>query len=149
MKLKLYGDKHLLTICSPIEKITQKHRDQAGKMHNIMRAERGVGLSAPQVGLSSQIIVVNTLGLAEGGRKLTMFNPKIVSKSETEKVQKEGCLSFPNLFFDVKRPEEVTVNYLDRDGIEREETFIGLTAQAVLHEIDHLQGILFTTKKQE
>lgn len=99
----------------------------------------GVGLAAPQIGISKQIVVIDT---GESGL-LELVNPKIVSRSEEEEVDFEGCLSFPGLYGEVSRAQRVTVAAQDRNGEHYEIEAEGLLARALQHEIDHLNGILF------
>jgi peptide deformylase len=104
----------------------------------------GIGLAAPQVGLGHRLIVLDC-EKADGvePRPIAMFNPEIVASSDETSVYEEGCLSIPETFADVTRPAEVTVAWIDRDGNPVEETFGGLWATCVQHEIDHLNGKLF------
>jgi peptide deformylase len=106
-------------------------------MFEVMYAEDGVGLAAPQVGVSLRIIVM------DDGKPRVMINPKIVYKSEEKVVAEEGCLSVPEIFENVERSKEVIVRYKDESGVEREEKFVDYSARIVQHEYDHLDGILF------
>ena len=82
-------------------------------------------------------------GETETPRRMVMFNPEIVAASDVMNVYEEGCLSIPEEYAEVKRPEAVDVRWIDRDGNEQSETFDGLWATCVQHEIDHLDGKLF------
>jgi peptide deformylase len=118
----------------------------------LYRAE-GVGLAAPQIDVRQRLVVMD-LGVekADGKRDYSVkkpqffINPKIVSFSEEEVPHQEGCLSLPGLWADVVRPQSIVFQYIDRDGQLREETAEGLQAVCVQHEIDHLDGILFTDR---
>jgi peptide deformylase len=108
----------------------------AGSLFGTMFANRGIGLSANQVGLPYRVFVV---GL-ENENKQVFFNPKIVAISDEIVTYDEGCLSFPQLFLKVKRPSWVTLSYQHVSGETRQDTFHGLTARVVLHEYDHMEG---------
>lgn len=113
------------------------------EMISIMKTFNGRGLAGNQVGLLKRVFVIK---LESTGETLAMFNPKIVGSSKTELSSEEGCLSFPNLWLDVKRPTSITVEYLDKSGKECQNTLSGIDARCFLHELDHLDGIVFTTK---
>jgi peptide deformylase len=102
-----------------------------------MYAARGVGLAANQVGVARRVAVVD----AEG-QKLVLVNPRIVEASGRE-TGEEGCLSIPDVYGDVTRPDQVVLEALDQDGKPYRVDLTGLPARAVQHEIDHLDGILF------
>lgn len=113
----------------------------------------GVGLAAPQVNVGQRMFVMDIGELrADGKRDYAVkkpkffINPKILRASEETVSHQEGCLSLPGLWGDVVRPAEVTVAYMDRDGQLVEEAVTGLEAVCVQHEIDHLDGILFTQR---
>lgn len=106
-------------------------------MFETMDAARGVGLAANQVGLARRIAVVDA-----DGRRFAMVNPVIV-EAEGRSTAEEGCLSVPEIYGDVTRPERVVLEALDRDGRPFRLEADGLAARAIQHEIDHLDGILF------
>jgi len=106
-------------------------------MFEVMYANDGVGLAAPQLGVSLRIIVM------DDGKPRTMINPQIVYRSEEKIVGEEGCLSVPEIFENVERSKEVIVKYKDEKGVEQEEKFVDYSARIVQHEYDHLDGILF------
>jgi len=104
----------------------------------------GIGLAAPQVGVTSRILVMDCAkGEDEQPEPICMANPEIVWTSKELNEHEEGCLSIPDVFANVTRPAAVQVRYLDRDGAEQERAFEGLRATCVQHEIDHLNGKLF------
>ena len=111
-------------------------------MFETMYQAPGIGLAAPQVGVSERLIV---LDVADGDerRPMILVNPEIVWRSSDRATAEEGCLSLPGQFADVTRPLAVKVRYLTGDGEERELDADGLLARCVQHEIDHLDGILF------
>jgi peptide deformylase len=130
----------LLGHAEEVERVTKRHQTVAENMVRIMRAAKGIGLAAPQIGLRERIIVVSV-----EGRTTVIFNPKITESSGTQ-VGEEGCLSIPGLYGDVERAEKVVVEGLDRKGRESTWDMDGLAARVVQHEIDHLDGVLFTEK---
>jgi peptide deformylase len=111
-------------------------------MADSMEQYRGIGLAAPQIGVSLALVVVK---LAEDLPLIELINPETVSCSG-EEVDVEGCLSVPGIFGEVKRCTEVTVRYQDRTGEQKELKTSGLFARALQHEIDHLEGVLFIDK---
>ena len=104
----------------------------------------GIGLAAPQVGVLKRVIVIDTAGKDEPAQPLFLANPELVWVSEDLSGFSEGCLSFPDLYADVVRPAECRVRYLDRTNTPQELHATDLLATCVQHEIDHLDGILFT-----
>ena len=110
-------------------------------MAETMYADSGVGLAAPQVGVSKRIILVD----GEEDGLIVLINPMII-KSEGEAVAEEGCLSIPGIYSQVKRASKVTVKALNENGDPIEITKEALTARALQHEIDHLDGILFVDR---
>ena len=130
----------LLGHAEEVERVTKRHQTVAENMVRIMRAAKGIGLAAPQIGLRERIVVVSV-----EGRTTVIFNPRITESSGTQ-VGEEGCLSIPGLYGDVERAANVVVEGLDRKGRESTWDMDGLAARVVQHEIDHLDGVLFTEK---
>jgi peptide deformylase len=118
--------------CDPIE--------LANDLNETMVANDGLGLSANQVGLDYRVFVIR----AEDQKVAAFFNPKIVATSEKNISLKEGCLSFPLLYLNIKRPEWVRVRYTDQFGETKTDRFMGITCRVVLHEYDHMEGKVFT-----
>ena len=112
------------------------------QMLDIMKANNGRGLAANQVGLLQRVFVMRT----EDGREFGLFNPSIAFTSEVLEDGVEGCLSFPDLWLDVKRPVAIDAEYLDRNGKECKISLVGIDARCFLHELDHLNGVCFTDK---
>lgn len=110
----------------------------ANDLITTMHAHRGIGLSANQCGLPYRVFV---LWAAE---PVVCFNPKIVDVSEEEVLLEEGCLSYPNLFVKIKRPKSVRVRYQDVYGNTQTDKYTGMTARGFLHELDHLNGVVYT-----
>ncbi|MTH52690.1 peptide deformylase [Bacillus mangrovi] len=129
----------------PCEKVTEFDRDLVRllkDMHETMMAADGVGLAAPQVGIPKRIAVVD---IGDEYGRIELINPKVLA-SRGEQTGPEGCLSFPGLFGEVKRPDYVKVHAFNRKGKPYTVEADGFLARALQHEIDHLDGILFTSK---
>jgi peptide deformylase len=140
----IHPDPRLKKVCVPVPDISDELRVLADDMLETMYAAPGIGLAAPQVGILQRVIAMDCIKEGEGEpRPLVMFNPEIVASSEETNVYEEGCLSIPDQYAEVTRPKEVQVKWIDRDGHEQSETFDGLWATCVQHEIDHLNGKLF------
>lgn len=140
----IHPDPRLKKVAAPVADLSDDLRALADDMLETMYAAPGIGLAAPQVGVLDRLIVVDCVkGEGETPRPLAMFNPRVLAASDETSVYEEGCLSIPEIYADVERPAEVTVEWLDRDGKLRTETFEGLWATCVQHEIDHLDGKLF------
>ncbi|MDI6862812.1 MAG: peptide deformylase, partial [Pseudothermotoga sp.] len=117
-KIRLLGDPVLRKKAKEVSQIDENVLSVIKDMFEVMYAEDGVGLAAPQVGVSLRIIVM------DDGTPRAMINPKIVYKSEEKVVGEEGCLSVPEIFENVERSKEVIVKYTDENGVEHEEKFI-------------------------
>ncbi|EOT39078.1 peptide deformylase [Enterococcus columbae] len=124
-----------------ITAITDELHTLLDDMYETMLANDGVGIAAPQVGKNLQVAIVEV----EEGDLFEMINPKIIQKSG-EEIDVEGCLSIPHTYGTVKRASQITVSYYDREGEEIEVEAYDFLARAMQHEIDHLNGILFTDK---
>lgn len=141
-KIRLTGDEILRKKSRIVEKVDGKIRELIDDMVETMHEFNGVGLAAPQVGILKRIIVID---LYDGSPVLKLINPEIKSEEEQQEVE-EGCLSFPNQYAKVVRPKKITVTALDENGKEITIEAEDLLAQALSHEIDHLNGILFVDK---
>jgi peptide deformylase len=127
-----------------VDDISDARRSLAADMLETMYDAPGIGLAAPQVGVTERLIVLDCVKEeGEPPRPYVMFNPEIVAASDETSTYEEGCLSIPEQFADVTRPAEVSVRWIDETGAEREEGMAGLWATCVQHEIDHLDGKLF------
>ena len=140
--LRYENDEILRKRSREIEVIDDRIKQLAEDMMDTMHEYEGVGLAAPQVGILKRIIVID---LYEQDTQYVIINPEIISEKGEQCVD-EGCLSFPNQFGKVKRPKEVVVTGLDLNGKKIKIKAKDLLAQALSHEIDHLNGIVFTTK---
>jgi peptide deformylase len=134
------GDDVLRKKSKIVKEITPSVLTLLDDMVETMYEEEGVGLAAPQVGILKRIVVIDV-----GDGIIELINPEIIEE-DGEQVGAEGCLSIPGLSGEVKRPEKVKVKALNRNGDEIVLEGEGLLAVAFCHEIDHLNGILFTDK---
>ncbi|MBR2289987.1 MAG: peptide deformylase [Clostridia bacterium] len=140
--LRYDNDEILRKRSREVEVVDDKIRELALDMLDTMHKYDGVGLAAPQVGILKRVIVID---LYEEGMQFVLINPVIV-KTKGEQVCEEGCLSFPNQFAKVRRPKEIEVVALDLNGKQVRIKGKDLLAQALAHEIDHLEGQLFIDK---
>lgn len=137
----VYPDPKLRTVAEPVEEVDDEVKQIVDDMAETMYAAPGVGLAAPQVGVSKRIFVVDTAFEDEPSKLHVFINPKFVVK-DGDILWEEGCLSFPGIHEEVKRAERVVVHALDREGKPFEIEAEGLTAVALQHEYDHLDGVL-------
>jgi peptide deformylase len=130
----------------PVAEIDPALRGLAADMLETMYAAPGIGLAAPQVGVTKRLFVADVADRKGGEepRPMVLVNPEVVWRSEEAVVQEEGCLSLPGQFAEVARPVAVRVRYWDLEGETREVEADGLLARCLQHEIDHLDGVLFT-----
>ncbi len=139
LKIVKFGDEALRKVCRPVDEITPRIRMLLDDMIETMRAADGCGLAAPQVGVLRRIAVIEV----EEGTVYELINPKIIAFSG-EQEEREGCLSNPGYAGITKRPKNVTVRAMNRDGEVYELTGSDLLARAICHECDHLDGKLYT-----
>jgi peptide deformylase len=140
----IHPDPRLKKVCAPVTDMTDALRKLADDMLETMYEAPGIGLAAPQIGVMDRLIVLDCVKEeGEEMRPLVMFNPVVLAVSDETNVYDEGCLSIPEQYGEVTRPEVVDVEWMDRDGNAQRERFNGLWATCVQHEIDHLQGKLF------
>jgi peptide deformylase len=140
----LHPDPRLKKPADPVTIITPDLRRLAADMLETMYDAPGIGLAAPQVGVSARLLVMDCVK-EEGAaaRPMILFNPRVTWVSEALNSYDEGCLSIPEHYAEVTRPAEVEVVWQDPEGREQRERFDGLWATCVQHEIDHLEGKLF------
>lgn len=139
-KIVTEGDPILNKKCRPVEKFDQKLWDLIDDMIETLDDSGGVGLAAPQVGIMRRICVIDV-----GDGPIEFINPVIVETEGEQEVQ-EGCLSCPDQFGIIRRPAHVKARFFDRHGKAQTVEGDGLFAQAMCHEFDHLDGILFKSK---
>jgi len=124
-----------------VEHLTKEVRDLIIQMKKIMENDNGVGLAAPQINVSQRIIICNV-----DNKFYSFINPEIVKSSKETSSIEEGCLSLPNIYGEVERPEKIILKAIDSDGKKIKLKVFGLLARIIQHEIDHLDGILFIDK---
>lgn len=137
------GDEILRKKSKEVETIDEKVKELIQDMLDTMHKLNGVGLAAVQVGILKRIVVIDLY--EEGVEPYILINPEVV-KTKGEQTVEEGCLSFPNKFAKIVRPKEVTVRALNEKGNKIEIKAKDLLAQAISHEVDHLNGELFIDK---
>lgn len=147
----VYGSPVLRKVSTEITSDYPNLKELIESMFETMDGSEGVGLAAPQIGLSIRLFVIDTALFGEDhpevkGFKKVFINPKIIERSEVQNIYNEGCLSIPSLREDVERPEAVTIKYFDENFVEHEEFYDGIIARVIQHEYDHLEGILFTDR---
>ena len=139
-QIRKKGDEILYKKSKEVVNFDKKLAELLDDMYETMQNAEGVGLAAPQVGILKRCIVID---IGEG--KIELVNP-VIEKAEGEQIGQEGCLSIPDFWGDVKRPEKVKVAAFDRKGKKIKVKGEGLLAVALCHEIDHLNGELFDDK---
>lgn len=127
----------------PVDAVDEDIRRLMDDMLKTMYAAPGIGLAAPQVGVSKRVIVTDLARAGDPADPVCMANPEFVFLSDDEVSREEGCLSFPEHYANVVRPANIQVRYLDRNGEIREREASGLESACIQHEMDHLDGILF------
>ena len=133
MKVRLSG-------CSP----DLDRDDVEEKLLDSMKQYNGIGLSANQIGIMERVFVMYSD--VKKRETITCFNPEIVTKSDTEILMDEGCLTYPGLWLKVKRPDGIEVQYEDKSGEIQHQAMFGLECRIFLHEYDHMEGTNFTQK---
>ena len=141
-EIRISGDEILRKNARVVEKVDEKIQELIEDMIETMHEYNGVGLAAPQVGILKRVIVID---LYDGSPIIKLVNPEIQNAKGEQEVE-EGCLSFPNQYAKVIRPKEVTVTGLNEKGEKVKIVASNLLAQALAHEIDHLNGVLFVDK---
>jgi peptide deformylase len=149
LPITLYGDPVLRRVAENIDLKYEGLSELIENMFESMYNAEGVGLAAPQVGLSIRIFVVDLSPLHKDEPSLVGFrkafiNAKIVERSGDEELMEEGCLSIPGIHEEVYRKNYIRIEYLDPDGTARNEVYTGYTARVLQHEYDHLDGVMFT-----
>jgi peptide deformylase len=143
LPIRIYPDPVLRVKCSDVTELDDKLRKLAADMVETMHAAPGVGLAAPQVGVELRLAVVDTSVGEDPNQIHVLINPQIVRREGLE-TESEGCLSLPGISDKVDRPTSITVRAVDLEGKPMEINAEGWLARVFCHEIDHLDGILFT-----
>lgn len=144
----LYGQPVLRKVAEEISPDYKGLTELIDNMYETMYKSEGIGLAAPQIGLSIRLIVIDTDVMAESypeckGFKITLINPTVLDRPGNNVSFEEGCLSLPGIHESVTRPDKVTVSYLDENFQPQTKTFEGFQARVVQHEYDHLEGKMF------
>lgn len=147
MKIITYPHPTLRHKSKPIRRVDAELRDIVRQMFDLMYTANGVGLAANQVNLPLRLFIVN-LKAQPDGEELVFINPVISLPKGSEEAE-EGCLSLPGLYGQVKRPKQVRINAYNLSGQEITANLSGLLARVVQHELDHLDGVLFTDRLSE
>ena len=136
-------DARLKKVSKPVEAVTDEHRVLMDDMLDSMHAVNGIGLAAIQIGELLRVVVMDLAGPDEEPQPRYLVNPEIYDSADVLSSYEEGCLSIPEQFASVDRPETCRVRYLDYDGAAKDELCEGMFARCIQHEVDHLNGILF------
>jgi peptide deformylase len=140
----IHPDPRLKKVCTPVTSVSLELNKLVEDMLETMYNATGIGLAAPQIGVSKRLIVMDCIKNNEGApNPMVLFNPEVTWSSEELSTYDEGCLSIPDQYAKINRPAEVRVRWLGIDGQSHEEKFAGIWATCVQHEIDHLNGKLF------
>ena len=140
--IRVIGDEVLRDVAKEVTEFDDKLKNFANEMIDIMHDSEGIGLAAPQIGISIQLLVINISSLEKESEPRIFVNPEII-ESWGEATRSEGCLSIPGVQEDITRPEEILLKYNDVSGEQLTEKFDGWMSRVLQHETDHLKGILF------
>jgi peptide deformylase len=144
--VRMYGDPVLRQKSRPIESFDEPLAGLVEDMFETMHAYRGVGLAGNQVGVAQRVLVVEIPGEEEGeSRRMALVNP-VLSEASGQQVEEEGCLSIPGVYEDVKRALRIRVQARNPEGQPLDFVAEGYLARVVQHEVDHLDGVLFTDR---
>tara|TARA_Y100000589_G_scaffold55350_1_gene45859 strand:- start:351 stop:956 length:606 start_codon:yes stop_codon:yes gene_type:complete len=146
------GSETLRTKAKRISKVDNELRNLAKDMLQSMYTAKGIGLAAPQVGISKELLVIDTNFEDSAAEPLILINPEITAFGSTLNTYEEGCLSIPGVYLNVVRPSTIKLKFRDDMGRPRKMNADGLLARCIQHEVDHLRGILFVdrvTAKEE
>jgi peptide deformylase len=138
-------DPRLRQVAEPVDRIDGEIKALVADMFETMYDAPGIGLAANQVGVLKRVVVIDVVKDPEEETPdpITLINPEIVELSEDMRLHEEGCLSIPEYYEEIERPDRCTVEYLDIDGNRQSRQCEGMLATAVQHEVDHLNGKLF------
>lgn len=139
----IHPDPRLKKLCEPVGAPGPQDLKLAEDMLDTMYDAPGIGLAAPQIGILRRVFVMDCAPKEEPPEPIVLFDPEITWRSEELNVHEEGCLSIPDVFENVTRPDRIRLSWTDRDGARQEAEWDGLRATCAQHEIDHLDGKLF------
>ena len=140
------GNNVLRTNAKRIGKVDLDIRNLAKDMLQSMYSARGIGLAAPQVGISKELLVIDINFEDSAAEPLVLINPEITAFGNTLNSYEEGCLSIPGVYLDVVRPSTIKLKFSDEMGRPRKMNADGLLARCIQHEVDHLKGVLFVDR---
>jgi peptide deformylase len=143
LEVVLYPDPRLRSPTKPVEAVDDAVRAMAERMIATMHRAGGIGIAAPQVGWDRRVCIVS--GTGDPGDEIVLVNPRIVGQEGTLPME-EGCLSFPGIAAVITRSADVSVEYTDLEGKPARLEVTGLLGRCILHEVDHLDGVLFTSR---
>ncbi|MFP4490683.1 MAG: peptide deformylase [Spirochaetaceae bacterium] len=145
--LQIYtiGEDVLRKSCSPVEEVNEDIIDLAHTMLEKMYTDDGLGLAAPQVGVEKRIFVCHV----QNDQARIFINPQLIGTSQEQSSYEEGCLSIPGVYADVTRPSSISVQALNERGRPFNLEAHGMLARVILHEMDHLKGVLFIDHLEE
>ncbi|MFN6564543.1 MAG: peptide deformylase [Nostoc sp. ChiSLP01] len=146
LELHYLGDRVLRQGAKRISKVDDELRKLVREMLQTMYSKDGIGLAAPQVGIHKQLIVIDLEPDNAANQPLVLINPTIKQVSRDISVAQEGCLSIPNVYLDVKRPEVVEIAYKDEYGRPQTLKANDLLGRCIQHEMDHLNGVVFVDR---
>jgi len=146
LELHYLGDRVLRQPAKRIAKVDDSIRQLAKEMLQTMYSANGIGLAAPQVAVNKQLIVIDCEPDKPENPPLILINPQIIGYSPELCKAEEGCLSIPDVFLDVIRPQALEVSYKDEQGKPRKLQANGLLARVIQHEMDHLNGVMFVDR---
>jgi|TARA_A100001391_G_scaffold151954_1_gene109736 peptide deformylase len=143
-EILILPDPLLRKVAEPVEAFDDDLKKTVDDMFDTMYDAPGIGLAGPQIGYMKRVVVIDLADEENpDSGKIAMINPEIVGMSEETEVSEEGCLSIPEMYYEVERPAEVTVKYLTPEGKEVTRHATGRLAVCMQHEIDHLDGVLY------
>ena len=141
--LVIAPDERLNIASQKVDVVDDSIRALLNDMLETMYANDGLGLAAVQIGVHKRCIVIDVAVRENRNEPMKLVNPEIITHSSDDNIFQEGCLSFPDQYSEVKRPESVVVRYLDENGVEKTIEANGILATCIQHEIDHINGIVF------
>lgn len=142
--LTLYPDPLLRQVAQPVQAFDDELHAIVRAMFERMHKSKGVGLAAPQVGLQKRILVLNPSG--DPKDDLVLVNPQIIARGGAQTLFDEGCLSFPGIYAEIRRPERCKVKAFDVEGRALEAEYSGFVSRIIQHEYDHLEGVLLVDR---
>ncbi len=146
LEIHTLGDRVLRQPAKRVAKVDDEIRQLAREMLQTMYSADGIGLAAPQVGVNKQVIVIDLEPDNLAALPLVLINPKVLRTNQKLCTGEEGCLSIPGVYLDVVRPTAIEVSYKDENGRPQKLAATDLLARCILHEMDHLAGVMFVDR---